>query len=295
MDIRQLQAFITLAGTGSYRSAAEQLCLTQPALTKRIQALELLWGVTLFTRGRHGATLTAAGQQLLEKAQKLVKEGAELQQLAAEVASGKAGQLAIGFGISGIADAPRRVAAFRQHYPQVSVSLEDMSSAEQAIALLNGSLQLGFMRLPVEPPLSGMSLRCETLALAVARPQRESVATALADGPDYQVLERLPLLALHQERAPGLNQQIARFLALHQRQPQVQQYARDIQTLLALVAGDNGVAILPLSALTVASAEVVMLPLHGPFTRWDTGLVWNPLRPDALRDRFIALLSQPAV
>lgn len=294
MDTRQLQAFITLASTGSYRSAAEQLCLTQPALTKRIQALELLLGLTLFTRGRHGATLTTAGQQLLDKAQRLVKQGAELQQLAAEIARGKAGQLAIGFGVSGIADAPRRVAAFRQFYPQVSVSLEDMSSAGQATALLSGALQLGFMRLPVEPPLNAIALRCETLALAVARPQLEALTAALSDPSDYHLLAGLPLLALHQERAPGLNQQIAQFLALHQLQPEVQQYARDIQTLLALVAGGNGVAILPHSALTIASSEVAMLPLSGPCTRWDTGLVWNPLRPDALRDRFISLVRQPA-
>ena len=109
--------------------------------------------------------------------------------------------------------------------------------------------------------------------------------------PDLAIL---PLLALHQEQAPGLNQQIAHFLALHQLQPQVQQYARDMQTLLALVAGGNGVAILPQSALTIASSEVAMLPLSGSFTRWATGLVWNPLRPDALRDRFISLVGQPA-
>ncbi|WP_156150609.1 LysR family transcriptional regulator, partial [Pantoea sp. BL1] len=57
MDIKLLRAFVTLAQTRAYHTAAEQLCVTQPALTKQIQTLEHLAGVTLFQRGRHGARL----------------------------------------------------------------------------------------------------------------------------------------------------------------------------------------------------------------------------------------------
>lgn len=50
-DLRQLQAFVTLAETANYREAANRLFITQPALTKQIQGLEQTLGSTLFNRG----------------------------------------------------------------------------------------------------------------------------------------------------------------------------------------------------------------------------------------------------
>ncbi|WP_439899249.1 LysR family transcriptional regulator [Raoultella ornithinolytica] len=68
MDIRLIRAFVTLAQLRRYHAAAERLCLTQPALTKQIQTLEHLTGMTLFQRGRQGAQLTAAGEAIYSQA-----------------------------------------------------------------------------------------------------------------------------------------------------------------------------------------------------------------------------------
>ena len=51
-DLKQLQAFVTLADTANYREAANRLFITQPALTKQIQGLEQTLGSTLFNRRR---------------------------------------------------------------------------------------------------------------------------------------------------------------------------------------------------------------------------------------------------
>lgn len=71
--MKLLRAFVTLARLGSYHDAAEALYMTQPALTKKIQSLERMTGITLFQRGRQGAKLTEPGKQLLARAQKLLK------------------------------------------------------------------------------------------------------------------------------------------------------------------------------------------------------------------------------
>ena len=57
MDTRLLRAFVVLADTANYHTAASQLCITQPALTKQIKLLEQQLSITLFERGRHGAQL----------------------------------------------------------------------------------------------------------------------------------------------------------------------------------------------------------------------------------------------
>ena len=54
MDIKQLRALVALAEQGNYRQAASLLCISQPALSKQIQALETQLGVRLFERGRQG-------------------------------------------------------------------------------------------------------------------------------------------------------------------------------------------------------------------------------------------------
>ena len=285
-DLRQLQAFVMLAETANYREAASRLFVTQPALTKQIQGLELALGSTLFNRGRHGAELTAIGLQLLPQARALVDHGKGFEQHALALASGAAGRLKIGFGISSFALAPSLVARFKQQVPDVLVHLQDMTSATQQELLLAGRLQLGFMRRPDAPQLREHRLLTDMLVLAVP--------TRLI-GPDpaafdvAQALTRQPLLQMVGHRCPGLSQQIARFLGANRLSGIIQE-AEDIQTLVALVAAGIGNAILPRSVGFIAGREVTLYPLFGPWSEWEISLVWNPEFADPIRDRFLALV-----
>lgn len=286
-DLRQLQAFVTVAQTANYRAASERLFITQPALTKQIQVLEQTLGCTLFHRGRHGAELTAVGRQLLVQAQALIEQASEFERHALALAKGLAGQLRIGFGLSSFVLAPSLVARFKQQAPDVMVHLQDMPSAVQQEMLLSGQLQLGFMRRPRGTTLSEHRLLSDRLVLAVptsvvgADPAAFDVPAALASQPLLQMVGR---------RCPGLSQQIANFLGAN-RLTGVIQEAEDIQTLVALVAAGIGSAILPHSVSFIAGPAVTLFPLTGPHSRWEISLVWNPALADPLRDRFVALAT----
>ncbi|MBI3310426.1 MAG: LysR family transcriptional regulator, partial [Serratia liquefaciens] len=236
MDIRQLRAFVVLAEQGNYRLAAERLCITQPALSKQIQALETLLGARLFNRGRQGAQLTASGQRLYPEAQTLVGQYSQFQQRALRVVQGEAGRLAIGFGLSSFHLAPQLVAAFRLRFPEVAVGLEDLPSERQYQLLLQGELQVGFVRLPVSTPLRASALLSDRLVLAAPSALALQAETIMAQ------FNTLPLLQLTPKRGRGLSDQSLRFIAAHQLAPNVVQQAGDIQTLLALVAAGIGVA-----------------------------------------------------
>ena len=149
--------------------AAEKLCVTQPALTKQIQTLESLSGVTLFQRGRHGARLTVAGEELLPGATEILERYDNYCAEVTGIRKGKAGKLTVGFGISSFRLAPEYIAAFRCQYPDVQVSLNDMPSAVQFRQLTEGQLQAGFVRLPAPEPLETKILAEEQLVLAVAQ------------------------------------------------------------------------------------------------------------------------------
>lgn len=282
-DLRQLQAFVTLADTANYREAASRLFITQPALTKQIQGLEQTLGCTLFKRGRHGAELTALGAQLLTQASALVEHGREFESHALAVASGVAGRLKIGFGLSSFALAPALVARFKQQVTDVMVYLQDMPSAIQQEQLLSGQLQLGFMRRPQTPQLQEHRLLIDRLVLAVPTRMTEPDPAAFDV---QQALTRQPLLQMVGHRCPGLSQQIAGFLGANRLTGMVQE-AEDIQTLVALVAAGIGNAILPRSVSFIAGPDVTLYPLSGPSSEWEVSMVWNPDFADPIRDHFV--------
>ncbi len=178
MDIKLLRAFVTLSQLKRYHSAAEKLCVTQPALTKQIQTLESLSGITLFQRGRHGARLTVAGELLLHRASEVLASYDNFRTDVSSIQQGLVGKLTVGFGISSFRVAPEKVAIFRALYPDVQVSLNDMSSAVQFQKLAEGQLQTGFVRLPAPERLESKILAEEKLVLAVAHEYDTELSSA---------------------------------------------------------------------------------------------------------------------
>lgn len=98
MTLAQLRHLIALAECGSFSRAAEQSHLTQPALSRSIQALESELGVNLVDRVGRRAELTPLGRETLERARQLVSDARELEERAQAVASGRFGKLRVGLG-----------------------------------------------------------------------------------------------------------------------------------------------------------------------------------------------------
>ncbi|GAA1594276.1 LysR family transcriptional regulator [Kribbella sancticallisti] len=272
-----LRAFAAVARSGNFGVAAAELSTSQPALTKQVQLLERRLGSVLFDRGRHGARLTSAGERLLPEAVDLLARADAFERHAAQVATGVEGSLAIGFGLSGIELAPRAVALFRSRYPGVAVSLDDMSSAVQCERLAAGSLQVGFVRLPVPAGLKHVRLQRDRLALAL--PTAEEAPSDIA-----RWLDERPLVRLVPERGPGLSQQITSLYSELKCRPRVLQEAADLQTVLALVAAGVGPAVVPASAASIA-VGVQLIPLRGRAAGWVIGAGWRETSP--LVKRFV--------
>ncbi|MGQ4607501.1 LysR family transcriptional regulator [Raoultella ornithinolytica] len=286
MDIRLIRAFVTLAQLRRYHAAAERLCLTQPALTKQIQTLEHLTGMTLFQRGRQGAQLTAAGEAIYSQACHFVAQHDQFCAWTEQVRRGNVGTLALGFGISTFQLAPAQVKAFRQQFPDIEVSLNDIASHEQYRMLLEGQLHAGFVRMPVPEALEARALMEESLVLAVPAGATEAL-------PDIaSVLRQFPLLQINPRRGRGLAEQTAHFLQINRLSADIVADADDIHTLLALVAAGNGVALLPAGACHLLPAGIKLVTVTGEGTQWQVGLAWNPQVADAVRDRFIAMVCR---
>ncbi|QWA11466.1 LysR family transcriptional regulator [Sodalis ligni] len=285
MDIKLLRSFVTLAELGSYHAAAEILCLTQPALTKQIQALEHQIGVSLFRRGRHGSMLTLAGKQLYAKTGELLKHFDDFQEYTSRIREGNEGKLALGFGISSFQLAPAWVHTFREQFPNVEVSLNDIPSNMQCRMLIEGQLQAGFIRLPMPEPLKAKVLMEEKLVLAVP-------ASVQADPANIQrILEIHPLLQINPRRGRCLAEQSALFLKLNHLSAKCSSAADDIHSLLALIAAGNGVALLPSGISHFLPTGVSIVQPEESHALWQIGVAWNPDIKDALRDSFLQMMA----
>ena len=154
MEFAALKAFVAVAETGSFSVAAERLFLTQPAVSKRIAALESELDARLFDRIGRTVTLTEGGVALLPRAQKLLMELEDSIRAISSLSGEVRGTLR--FATShhiGLHRLPPTLKRFTQMYPQVRLDIRFMDSEAACVAVEQGELELGIVTLPPEPSI----------------------------------------------------------------------------------------------------------------------------------------------
>lgn len=152
MDTRQLKSFIAIAETGTFTRAAALVHITQAAISVQIRELEKEIGIKLFIRTPRRVILTEAGEKLLERARRILREhDAALAELA-ELAGSERGRLRIGSASAMVTaeTLPRILRALREQHAHVEVSVTSGTSETLVRALRAGEIDLAFVSLPVE-------------------------------------------------------------------------------------------------------------------------------------------------
>jgi DNA-binding transcriptional LysR family regulator len=147
VEIRHLRYFVAVAEELHFGRAAQRLHIAQPPLSQQIRRLEEMLGHALFVRTSRDVRLTAAGEELLERARHtLTKIEADLA-ATQRIGRGEAGALTVGFIGSGMLTAlPRMLGRYRKQYPQVDLQLREFYTARLVDALLEGTVDVGFLR-----------------------------------------------------------------------------------------------------------------------------------------------------
>lgn len=156
VDLHALQAFTAVARWESFSVAAEHLFLTQPAVSKRVAALEQSLGKRLFDRIGRRVTLTDAGRALLPRARALLEEADALTRIVAATSDTISGPLVMGTSHHvGLRRLPAVLRHFTQHYPDVQLDIRFMSSEAACREVETGELELAIVTLPTgrEPTL----------------------------------------------------------------------------------------------------------------------------------------------
>jgi DNA-binding transcriptional LysR family regulator len=271
MELRQIRSFLSIAETLHFGRTAEMIHLSQPALSLQIRALEDEIGVRLFKRNRRKTALTAAGVAFREDARGALLRLDQAVYKANLAANGKLGILRIGFiSTAGNEIVPTIIRQFRELNAEVEFSLRNILTTDQIQMLETGSLDIGFLRLPIggHSDLEVVTVHREPFALVVPSShklaKRKRVRLREASGQDFVMYERT--------HAPGFHDLIFGMLRDAGVIPNVCQTAGEMPTLISLVDSGMGVAILPASTVKRSIASVVACEISDKIPMSEIGI-----------------------
>lgn len=155
MEVAELQAFISVADSGSFSLAAQRMHLTQPAVSKRIAALEARLDTRLFDRIGRRTLLTEAGRALLPRARRILMEMEDSRRAIVNLSGAITGRLSVGTSHHiGLHRLPAVLRRYTAHYPDVELDLRFLDSEAACAAVERGDIEMGIVTLPAAPRAS---------------------------------------------------------------------------------------------------------------------------------------------
>ncbi len=293
MDLRQLKYFVTVAEERSFSKAALRLHVSQPPLSTQLKALEDELGVRLLDRTNRGVSLTAAGQVFYDEMRAVLARLERGKELARNAGRGDVGCLSIGFvSIADYGVLPPALKAFRSRYPGVEVQLHELTTDAQIREIRAARLDLGIGLGPVDTAeLSFEPLTRETLVLAAPA---EHPLIGSDEAVDLKALASDSFILPPRDLAPGLFDLVIGQCRAAGFAPRITQQARQMQTVISLVACGMGVALVPSSVQNLKRPGVQYRSLLGPAAAVEIGILRARDDDGPLAANFVATLRRVA-
>ncbi len=259
MDIQNLTAFIAVSEQESFSRAAEQLHLTQPAVSKRISALEDELDSPLFDRVGRRVQLTQAGQALLPSAQRILAELEESKRAIANLSQQISGRLKIATSHHiGLHRLPPVLRAYKSQYPQVDLDIRFMDSEEACSAVLRGDVEIAIATLPDQqwPQLQSDVIWHDPLGIVVSVQHPEA-------GQHRVSVERLRSLpAILPSRNTFTRVLLEQALGLNEQNLNIAMETNYLETIKMMVSIGLGWSVLPLSMLNEEICRLDIDDIH---------------------------------
>lgn len=271
MELRQIRSFLSITETLSFVRSAEIIHLSQSALSLQIKALEDELGVRLLERNRRKTVMTPAGIAFRDNVAGVLVGLDQAIHAAKLAAVGRLGLLRIGFiSTAGNEIVPGIIRQFRELHPQVEFSLRNILTMDQIQMLSKGTIDIGFLRLPVSERsgLHIVTVHREQFVLVVPSShklaKRKRVRLNELGNHDFVMYER--------KHAPGFHDLLLGMLRGAGISPKICQTAGEMPTLIALVDSGAGITILPASVVKNSTAAVVACEIADDIPSSEIGL-----------------------
>jgi DNA-binding transcriptional LysR family regulator len=291
--LTQIRSFLAVAEEGSLHRAASRLRMSQPALSRQMQALENEVGGRLLERTSTGVQLTAGGHALLKKMGAVLKAYDHALLEVRRLVRGESGLLRVGYlGSAAREYLNEPLARVREEHPKVKFKVLDLSPGEQIAALRAGQIDVGLTDESGELLSRDFYTRAvATMASYVALP----VQHPLAQHKQIRVAELKDEVFVTgaEEHVPGVTRRIVSYCRRYGKfRPKLAGGVESLADAFEMIANENAVAIVPAFVRHHVVPGVTILPLAERDLTWQILLVWQRGKTGgALRALINALLS----
>jgi DNA-binding transcriptional LysR family regulator len=279
VDTLQLKAFILVAETTSFSQAAEQLHITQPAVSKRVALLEQQLDTSLFDRIGRSVSLTEAGRALLPHAKRVEQEMQAAEQSVRDLAGEVSGRLRLATSHHiGLHRLPPILSRFNKLYGAVQIDIEFMDSEQAYELIAQGKVELAVVTLApnADPTIITQQLWHDPLEFLVSADHTLSTDIPL----NLQQLSKMPAIL------PGLNtytgQIVKRLFDQHGLELHVSLATNYLETIRMMTSVGLGWTVLP---RTMKDSTLMAVDVEDIAIARDLGLVYH-------RDRSLSRAAQ---
>ncbi len=262
MEIKTLKSFVAVATCKNFSAAARELHLVQPAISRQMANLEEELGVRLFWRNTREVRVTPAGESLLRDAKNILASATAAKEQARRAAQGKTGRLRIGYlGPACFTFIPDLVRTYAHRYPEVEITLREMTVQQQLEMFEAEQLDVGFSRsLPkaYRNNLSAEDIYVDTLTAVVPKTHPLARSRSL----QLRQLEDEPFIVFSRHEAAGLFDQIISVCQEENIAPMISSQPENMQVLLTEVAAGLGVSVVPRCIKRMYTQGCVFVPIY---------------------------------
>jgi DNA-binding transcriptional LysR family regulator len=292
MQLSQITTFLTIAELRSFSLAAEQLHITQPAVSKRIRQLEQSMKTSLFDRIGKRSILTPNGRAFLPHAERILHEVNSYRSSLEGQNDKPSGTLSLATSHHiGLHRLPQILRDFKIKYAQVDLDLHFMDSEDACVAVANNELELAIVTLPenTDPRLSLEAIWIDALQIVLAPDH------PLANDEHIDKLKLLDYPAILPSMGTFTRRIINNYFSSSKDQLKIALETNYLETIKVMVSANLGWSMLPASMLdkTVVGKPLNSSGINGLEIQRVLGIVTRQNRTLSLSsEAFISMLQQ---
>jgi DNA-binding transcriptional LysR family regulator len=271
MEIRQLKAFLAIAEAKTFTAGARRVNVTQAAISMQIRQLEDEVGLPLFTRTPRRVILTEAGEYLLERARKILREHDSAIAEIAEIAGSEFGRLRIGAasGTFAMNELPGILHSLKASFPNSELMVTSGTSHALVEKIMHGEIDAAFVSLPVENlNITTQSLFTDEI-VAIAHPKhplaKDKYISAATLAGENLILG---------ERGGNTRRMIDEFFAAANVKPKIMMELSRQEAVNNMVANGLGVGMAGARSVAkdIRAGKLISWYIEGAEIKWELGL-----------------------
>lgn len=271
MEIRQLKAFLAIAEAKTFTAGARRVNVTQAAISMQIRQLEDEVGIPLFTRTPRRVILTEAGERLLDRARRILREHDAALAEISEIAGAEHGRLRIGSASAMFATSqlPWILEKLKNKFPNSEITVSSGTSQVLVDKIMHGTIDIAFISLPVEAANIHTDLLFSDEIVAIAHPShplaKQKVISAAALAGENLILG---------EKGGNTRRMIDDFFDMANVKPNVTMELSRQEAINQMVENKMGVGIAGAKTVSkeIGDGKLISWFIEGAEIKWDLGL-----------------------